>query len=143
MMKHWGKILLAILGVGTAFALNVGATTTTIPARNINGDYFSPAVTIPAGNQVTLTATMSDATYHNTAKSFSMTFQYSRDNGVTWRDSIKCGWKGVVETLTAPDGTIDPRPSCSTDLQNLEGQKMRLYVNSPSLINMGATITIK
>ncbi len=138
--KYWGRTLVVVFGLGVALAAGTTPTVTTIPSRSITGDFFSPSVTVPAGNTVTIQATMTDAVFHDTTKAFVMTFQYSLD-GTNWRDDVGCGWSGIATDTTSPTGEINTRPYCSTDISTLTGKQMRLHVQGQ--ITMGATITIQ
>jgi hypothetical protein len=140
----------ALLTAGAVGVLAIGATlvfgattTITVNSRNINGDFFSPSTVIPTAQNVTVQAVMSDATYHDTSKSFTMTFQYSLDGGSTWIDDLSCSWRGRLGDSTAPNGVVNYRPACGTNVSNLAGQRGRLHINTASLINMGATINFK
>lgn len=112
-----------------------------IQQQQRQGSFMSGSKLLDAsivGPLVTFRADINAADYVDPANSLWMRVYFSNDNGITWSKPGGALWKGGP--FIDEDGNVNPMPTYSFGLNAVRGQLVRVEVDVPQRMRVGATI---
>lgn len=137
-MRHVAAVALVLASVVSAQAQEIVAVTD-IPTSQRQGSFTSTSYTVPvdATGYVRVRADMASAEYENTANSLVIRMYVLGGDNV-WRVSMGVKWIGG--RMEDPELGVNPMPSISTNLVEFRGKTVRLEMEVPVRMRVGAVI---
>lgn len=142
MKRLFIAVLLTLVLLGTAIAQETTLAQTTILNRiNRQGTHTSASIVVPsaATGDLIIRALMTDPAIENPDYSFTLRIYYYREADALWYQHGAMAWRGAPWVSWRPKAP----PFIAIPLGDLAGKTVRVELDVPTQMSLGATAEVK